>query len=181
MLLIFHGTRSYRIVGEDIRKVAVILRIQHFVRTGEAGLLYCAGVQPAYGDYAVQHILGTVGVRLVEHTFVALSCGTGLSGIDAGDNEDLVFYLFLNCGKAGDVVHYRVLSVGGAGTYYQNESLVLSSEYCFHFLVTLCLCLCDAFRERVKLLYKLRDRELSVECHAHLFSSCCVDEIWFVI
>ena len=51
--LVFHGTRTYGYIGEHVGQVVVVLRVEHLVGTGEAGLLHDLDVQLANGNQAL--------------------------------------------------------------------------------------------------------------------------------
>ena len=63
------------------------------------------------------------------HSLIALTAGSGLIGINSGDNKYLVLYLILNLCKAVNVIKNAVLSVGRAGTDDKQELIRLACKY----------------------------------------------------
>ena len=55
-MLVLYRTRADCNVREQVGEETVILRIEHFVRTGEAGLVDGPHMELAYGDEALEHI-----------------------------------------------------------------------------------------------------------------------------
>ena len=53
----------------------------------------------------------SVGVGLGGDALVAVAGGAGLAGIDAGDDQKLIFHLLLKGDKAVDIVQHRILPV----------------------------------------------------------------------
>ena len=65
---------------------------------------------------ARKHIRILIGIGLVKHTLVAVAHGSGLVGIDAGDQNQFVRHLFAYLCKTGNVVHNRILVIRRART-----------------------------------------------------------------
>ena len=96
MLLILYRACADRNIRQEIGQIAVIFGVQHFIRTGKAGLLYGVQMKLSYLDKSLEHIFVLCGVGLMYHTLVAFSCGTGLVRVNSRYNQYLVLYLLLN-------------------------------------------------------------------------------------
>ena len=165
MLLVFHGAGSDGDVGQEILYIGQIFRVQHLISGGHAGLLDGAGVELAHMDKTLQHILALGGVGLVYHALVALAGGPGLVGVYSRNDDYLVLDLLLKPGKAAGVVHHGILVIRRARPDYQQELVGLPGEHVRYHSVAPGLYRLDFIAQRVKLLYLLRNRELSAEIH----------------
>ena len=125
-------------------------------------------MQLADGHDALVHIRLCVRVRLVKHTFVALAGGTGLVGINTGNDHDLVADLFRQPAQAGDVFQYRLAVVSRAGADDQNKLVRLSFKHSLDLCVPCVLDHRHALSQRKFLLHLQRNRKLTVEIHVHI-------------
>ncbi len=116
VLLVLYGAGTHCHVGQDIGNVGPVFRIEHFVCREEMGFRDGAQMHLSHGDEALGQIRGFFGVRLVYDAFVALPGGSGLIGIDAGDDDNLILHLFLHLCQSADVVADRIFVVRGTGT-----------------------------------------------------------------
>lgn len=95
-------------------------------------------MQTADGNDALQHIRLLAGIRLMQHPLVAGAVGAGFVGIDAGDDQDLILYLFLQRDQTVDIIHYAVLAVGRTGADNHHQPMIASVENGAHFLHPCC-------------------------------------------
>ena len=128
VLLILHRTSSDGHIGKKIRKIAVILRIEHFLCAGKAGLLHHMRVHLTNGDDACQHILAFFRIRLMEHSLIADALGPWLVRIDSRNDENLILDLLLHLHKAGHIFQHRILAVGRARPDDKKKAIILSIE-----------------------------------------------------
>ena len=112
--LVFYGAGAYSYITEQVREVAVILRVEHFIGTGKSGFFDSSCVELADGDQAFQKIRLFLWVRLVEHALVAFACCPGFIGIDTRYHNDFVSNLLLNPCQSVNVFHNRLFTVCGA-------------------------------------------------------------------
>ena len=77
----------------------MVLRVKHFISTGEACFLHRSHMELTDCDYALEHIRALLWVWLMEHSLVAVTCCSWLVCVDTGDNYNLILYLFLNASK----------------------------------------------------------------------------------
>ena len=66
---------------------------------------------------------------MVQHTLIANACGTGLVGINAGDDDNFVRYLVLYLAQAVNVFQNGILTVGRAGANDQNQLVAFTGKY----------------------------------------------------
>ena len=92
VLLVLYRTRSHRDIGKQVAEIAVIFRIEHFIRADKSGFLNGTKVQTADRNKAFEQIRLLGGIGLGCHALVALAGGARLIGVDARDNDDLVLY-----------------------------------------------------------------------------------------
>ena len=90
MGLILHRAGADGDVAQEVREVAVVFRVEHLFRAGEAGLADHGGMHFPDRDDAGEHVFAFLGIRLVKHAFVAGAFRPGFVGVDAGDDEDPV-------------------------------------------------------------------------------------------
>ena len=140
VLLVFHGACANGGVGQQVVEQAVIFGVQHFVGTAEARFRQGSDMQLTNGNQTCQHIGACVRVGLVEHSLVALPRGTGLIGVDAGDNQKLLLHLVLQGAQAVNVLHDRLLAVGRAGSDHQNQAVTLALKNVGNLSIPLFLC-----------------------------------------
>ena len=95
VLLILDGTRADSDVGENVRQVQAVFRVEQLVRAGKARLLEYLDVHFARRDQTLENVRVAVRVGLVEHALVARAVGARLVRVDARDDQDLILDLFL--------------------------------------------------------------------------------------
>ena len=167
VLLILDGTRADSDVGENVRQVQAVFRVEQLVRAGKARLIEYLDVHFARRDQALENVRVAVRVGLVEHALVAVAGGAGLVAVDAGNEENLVLHLLLQAAQARDIVEHRVLSVGRARADEQHQAVVLSGEYVAHGAVV-GLLLPGQFRgDGVHVADGLGRGQLTLEFHVH--------------
>ena len=128
MLLVFNRTGTHRNIGKQVGKITVIVRVQHFVRTGKAVITQSRHMKLSYGYNTLKHIGDFIRVGLVKHTLVAVTCGSRLIGVYAGNDKYFILHLILNGAKAGYVIEYRLAAVCRTGTDYKYKLIRLTSE-----------------------------------------------------
>ena len=106
-------------------------------------------MEAPHGDNSALEVGIARGIRLVEHTLVAVACGTRLTRVDARDYEHLVLDLFLQLAQAGDVVKDGLLTVRRAGTDNEEKFVGFSAKNALYLLVALSLYSNELGRERV--------------------------------
>ena len=136
--LVLDGTRADRSVGEKIREVAVVFRIEDLFSAGEAGLLDDMDVHAADGLDAFHHILIAFRVWLVEHAFVAFADGSRLIRVDSWHNEELVLHFVSDFRKACAVVEDGRLIVCRAGADDEEKSVVFAGHDVLDGFVSFC-------------------------------------------
>ena len=122
--LILHRPCPHRHIGQQVREIGMVLRVEHLVCAGKARLLHRTGVHLPDGDHAPEHVLCLSGVRLVEHPLVACAQRAGLVGIDAGNHQDFIRHLILYPAQTVQVFQHRLLIVRRAGADHQQQSAV---------------------------------------------------------
>ena len=104
-------------------------------------------------------------VWLMKHAFIALAGGSGLIGIDPGNENELIGNLFLHTAKPGNVFQNRLTVIGGAGADDQNHFAAVPGEYVPDGLIPFRLDPGQLIGQRVLLLDILRDRQFSFKLH----------------
>jgi len=67
---------------------------------------------------------------------VALTGGTGLIGVDPGDQDQLILYLFVDLCKTADIVADGIFIICGAGTDDYKKFIAFSGEYITDLLIS---------------------------------------------
>ena len=168
VLLILDGTRADSDVGENVRQVQAVFRVEQLVRAGKArsrsSTLMCILRDR---DQTLENVRVAVRVGLVEHALVAVAGGAGLVAVDAGNEENLVLHLLLQAAQARDIVEHRVLSVGRARADEQHQAVVLSGEYVAHGAVIGLLLPGQLRGDGVHVADGLGRGQLTLEFHVH--------------
>ena len=163
--LVLDGTRADRAVGEKIREVAVVFRIEDLFSAGEVGLLDDVDVHAADGLDAFHHVLIALGIRLVEHAFIAFADGSRLIRVDSGHDEELVLHFVSDFRKARAVVEDGRLIVCRAGADDEKKSVVFPCHDVLDGLVSFCFQLSVWCAQRDLLLHFDRFRQFPDEFH----------------
>ena len=163
--LVLDGTRADRAVGEKIREVAVVFRIEDLFSAGEVGLLDDVDVHAADGLDAFHHVLIALGIRLVEHAFIAFADGSRLIRVDSGHDEELVLHFVSDFRKARAVVEDGRLIVCRAGADDEKKSVVFPCHDVLDGLVSFCFQLSVWCAQRDLLLHFDRFRQFADEFH----------------
>ena len=167
VLLVLHRAGTHGHIGQDIVQILIILGIEHLVGTGEAGLLHHTHMQFPDGNQALEHIRLILRVRLMQHPFVALAGGTGLVGIAAGDNKNLILHLLLHPAQPLHIVQHAVRMVGRAGANDQQQPLVPAGEDILQLDIPLFKAAGHLPGKGVHLLHLGRDGQLAYKFHVH--------------
>ena len=166
-MLVFDGAGADRDIAEQIGEVAVVFRIEHLIRAGKAGFGQSAHMKFADRADPVKDIGFFVGIRLVQQPHIALTGGAGLAGIDPGDNDDLILYLFLYLCKAADVIEDGVLPVRGAGTDDKDKLIGAGLKNSFDLFIPGGFDSGELRRKGIHLLGFKRDGKFSFKIHIH--------------
>ena len=167
MVLVFYGPGAHCHVGEQVGQIPPVLRIEHLICGGKPGFLNVADVQLSDGDEPFQQVRRGLRIGLMDHAFIAFARGTGLVGIDSGDDDAFVFDLFLYRDQAMEVIHDRRLIVRGTGSDDDKEPVVGSGDDIPDLLISLCLLRRASGGKRIIRLDFFGDRKLSIECKSH--------------
>ena len=106
----------------------MVLRIEHFVRTGQAGVLNDPHMQISGGNDALEQVRPALRIRLMQQPFVTVSCGPGLIGIDTGNDEDMILYFLLDRGQTVHVIQNAVFVIRGAGADDQKDLVAAAGK-----------------------------------------------------
>ena len=71
----------------------------------------------------------------MKHALIADADGTGFAGVDARDDKDFIFDLFLDLDQAMDIVEDSRFIVGRTGTDDEQEAVVLAGQDVFDFFI----------------------------------------------
>ena len=135
MELVFDGPGTDGGIGQEVRQVTEDFRIEDFFGAGKARFADDAGIHFTDGDDAAQHVLLAFRVRLMEHALIADADGTGFAGVDARDDKDFIFDLFLDLDQAMDIIEDSRFIVGRTGTDDEQEAVVLAGQDVLDFFI----------------------------------------------
>ena len=71
----------------------------------------------------------------MKHALIADADGTGFAGVDARDDKDFIFDLFLDLDQAMDIVEDSRFIVGRTGTDDEQEAVVLAGQDVLDFFI----------------------------------------------
>ena len=135
MELVFDGPGADGCIGQEVRQVAEDFRIEDFFGTGKARFADDAGIHFTDGDDAAQHVFLAFRVGLVEHAFVADADSTRFAGIDARNDENFIFDLFLDFDQAVDIIEDGRFVIGRAGPDDEQETVVFPCQDVLDFFI----------------------------------------------
>ena len=104
VLLVFNGSGADGHIGENVRYIAPVFRIKHFICGGEIGFLNGMDQHFSHGDQTCKKICSLFRIGLVNDALVTVAGGSRFVGVDPGDQDQLVPYFFIDLGKAGNIV-----------------------------------------------------------------------------
>ena len=116
MLLVLDRARTYGNVAQQVNEVLVVGGVEHLVGGEEARLLDDAQMHVANGLDALEQVIGSLGVGVMQQTLVTGALGARLVGVDARNDDELVLDLLGGLGQAVHVLEDRILAVCGART-----------------------------------------------------------------
>ena len=168
VLLILHRARTNSDVRKQIGEIAIILRIEHFIRTGKIIIPQCRQMQITNGYDTLIHIRLRFRIGLMQHALVSLSSRSRLIGVNSWDNNHLIRNLLIQLAESGHILKHRFLMIRRARTDYKNKLITASIKRRSDLAIALCLDLHHTLRQRKFFLDLFGNRKLSVEIHAHL-------------
>ena len=90
----------------------MVLGIQHLVRGGKPRFLQHLHVQGADGNNALEQVGRDARIGLMQHALITVAHGSGLVGIDAGNDQNFILDLLLHACKATDIIKHRCFGIG---------------------------------------------------------------------
>ena len=122
-----------------------------------------------------QDIRFCLGIRLMEHSLIALACCPGLIRIDARNDHKTVRNFFLYLCKAVCVFAYSVFVVSRTGTYDDEKLIGFPCDHIADQLVAPGFYLRHFFGHRFQCFDYIRGRQLSDKCKTHCIFPLCLD------
>ena len=113
MLLILYRTCTDCNIRENIRDIWPVLRIKHLVCCKQMCLGNRTQMHFTHCDDTIVKIRFLLRIRLMNNSFVALSCCTWLVGIDTRDDQDLIRYLILYLCETVYIITDRIFVICG--------------------------------------------------------------------
>ena len=108
-----------------------------------------------------------LGIRLMEHALITLTGGSGLVGVDPGNQNEFIGNLLIQSAESGDVFQNWFFMICRAGTDDQQEFIGFTFKDFADLSVPLSLYSYHSFAERELLFDFLGDGKLSLEIHIH--------------
>ena len=93
VLLVLDRACAHGNIAQQVNEVLVVGRVEHLVGGEEARFLNNAQVHMADGLDALEQVVGSLGVGVVQKTLVTGALGTRLIGVDARNDDELVLDL----------------------------------------------------------------------------------------
>ena len=128
MLLVLDRARTHGDVAQQVDEILVVGGIEHLVGGEEARLLDDTQMHVANGLDALEQIVGSLGVGVVQQALVAGALGARLVGVDARNDDELVLDLLGDLGQSVHVLKHRVLAVGRARADDEHLTRVLAGK-----------------------------------------------------
>ena len=167
MLLVLDRACAHGNIAQQVNEVLVVGRIEHLVGGEEARFLNNAQVHMADGLDALEQVVGSLGVGVVQKTLVTGALGTRLIGVDARNDDELVLDLLGGLGQSVHVLKHRILAVGRARADDEHLACVLAGKD-FGDLGVKCLLFGGKLGRKRHFLADLHgDRQPAFEFHGH--------------
>ena len=96
VLLILNRTCTYCYIRKQIGQIAIVLRIEHLICACHSACLDSMDVHLTDCDKSGKKVRLFFGIRLMNHTLIALSCCSRFVCINTRNDQNLVGYFFLN-------------------------------------------------------------------------------------
>ena len=74
----------------------------------------------------------------MDDSLIAFTGGTGLVGINPGDQNQFVFYFFIDFCQAGRIIADRIFVICGTRAYNDQKFITFPGDDITDFLVSLC-------------------------------------------
>ena len=149
MLLVLNGAGTDCNVGKNIGNIPPVFGIEHFVCSGQSGFFYGTDVHLTHGNQSGEKVRFLFRVRLMDNALVALAGSSGLVGVNSGNQNQLVLYLFVYSGKPVDIIAYGIFVVRGAGSDNNQKFIALSGKDIPDFSIPFFLDFNESGRKRV--------------------------------
>ena len=137
MLLIFHGAGTDGDIGKDILHITPVVRVKHLICGGQFRFFHCVNVHFTHGDQTAGKVRFLFGIGLADNSLIALSGSTGLVGINAGDQDQLVLHLFVDFGEPAYIVTDSRFVVSRTGADNDQKFIAFAGEHITYLGITL--------------------------------------------
>ena len=128
MLLVLDRACTHGNIAQQVDEVLVVGRVEHLIGGKEARFLNNAQVHVADGLDALEQVVGSLGVGVVQQALVAGALGARLVGVDARNDDELVLDLFGGLGQSVHILEHRILAVGRARADDEHLTCVLAGK-----------------------------------------------------
>ena len=181
VLLVLDRACAHGNIAQQVNEVLVVGRVEHLVGGEEARFLNNAQVHMADGLDALEQVVGSLGVGVVQKTLVTGALGTRLIGVDARNDDELVLDLLGGLGQSVHVLKHRVLAVGRARADDKYLACVLAGKD-FGDLGVKCLLFGGKLGRKRHFLADLHgDRQPAFEFHGHTGPPQSIDGIESIV
>ena len=99
VLLVLYRTCTYSNVGEQVRKVTVVLRVKHLISACKTALADSTHMHFTDSDQTCKKVWFFLRIRLMDHSLVSFTCCTRFVCVNTRDDENFVLDLFLYFAK----------------------------------------------------------------------------------
>ena len=124
-------------------------------------------MQLADGQDTLEQIRCLFRIGLMKDPFISIPGGTWFIGIDAGNDDQVIFGVLLHLYQAGNIIAYGIFIVGRAGTDNDKKFVTVSGKDITDLLIPFVLYLGELLREGKLMSDFSRCRQLADEFKAH--------------
>ena len=124
----------------------------------------------ADGEDTLEHIRFFFRIWLMNHAHIALSCGSGLIGVNPGNDNQLIPRILLNLHQAVYIVANGFFIICGTGADNYQKFTAFPSKYFFYFLVSFLFESCKFWSQWKLLSDFCRGRQQVNKCKSHIVS-----------
>ena len=156
MLLVLHRTCTYSFIGENIIQIAAVFRIKHLICRRESCLLHNSHVHLADSNNSGKKVRSLIRVWLMKHSFVTVTCGTGLICINSRDDHQFVRDFICHCFQFAYIFADCIFVISGTRSYKDDKFIWFTGEDTAYFFIALFFYFFEFLAERVLRFQNLR-------------------------
>ena len=168
VLLVFHRTRSYRNITQNIIKILIIFRIKHFVRKNKTSFFHSTHMHSAAGNNSLKQIRFCFRVRLMKHSFITFSSSSRFVRVNSRNKQNFVCNFFLHRHKTIHIIQNRIFIICRTRSDNQNHFIRPAFKHSLNLVTLFFHNFADFSSHRILLFNLSRNSQPSFKIHIHI-------------